>query len=55
LKEERQFLEILDLIEAFSLELQALRFGPKLLPIALWFWQEEDIASSTKDDGARKI
>jgi hypothetical protein len=56
LKEERQcFLEILDLIEAYSRELQALRYGPKLLPIALWFWQEEDIASSAKDDGAGKI
>jgi hypothetical protein len=56
LKEERQcFLEIFDLIEAYSRELQALRYGPKLLPIALWFWQEEDIASSAKDDGAGKI
>jgi hypothetical protein len=51
LKEERQcFLEILH-----SRELQALRYGPKLLPIALWFWQEEDIARSTKDEGAGKI
>lgn len=58
MKEKRQgFLEVLDLIEAYSRELQALhcRYGPKPLPIALWFWQEANLANSTKDDGAKKI